>query len=457
MPSWPLGEALAHDFSVYVMTNHGRPDLLARTLDSLRQSDVGTDFSVFSHPPRMAFLDFFVACFEAVGTDRRYVVQIEDDVVVNQHLLHNLRNWTARRDPQFGVGYGFVSQGVAGDRGRQARSALGIYRSCEFTHGSCLALVPAAEVPALCAAMRARMVPKTPPQFGGDLLLSGAVWDWSKRVYLHEPALAETDIGTSSIRCHPVTPDHAAQDNFHPRWRSPGCIVPVRNATGDWLIRSGTIDEHLILANDEYGLDSLPARPTVVDAGAHIGTVARRVLRLRPNATVAAGEMDPVNVDLLRSNTWSVRDRVTVVEAALVGKPRELRVGCLHGPYNTVGHFVEQAGAAGRGSVFDQRQNRPALLAQLTLADIVERCGDIDLLKLDIEGCEFDVLTNAGRRLFGRIGAVAMEVNPWAMPGGGVQAPVAMLRACYQHVEIQKHDPANLREQFMIRAAHRTL
>jgi len=104
-------------------------ECLTRTLLSLRESDIGNDFEVCMGPPWTPqvltdpeaklymdpwWKDTLMRKSEesTAGGKRGYVLRLEDDVIVNRHILHNVKTWPALDEPQFGMGDLFNYDGM---------------------------------------------------------------------------------------------------------------------------------------------------------------------------------------------------------------------------------------------------------------------------------------------------------------------------------------------------------
>jgi FkbM family methyltransferase len=129
---------------------------------------------------------------------------------------------------------------------------------------------------------------------------------------------------------------------------------------------------------------------TIIDAGGHVGLFsllasqyARRVIVLeasRENAATAglnAIRNRRDNVDVRHRALWHEQGTITFATGAHTG-----------------------GGAAGDG-------DEP--VQTVTLDDVLSEVGAVDLLKIDIEGAEYDVLSNAGQ--LASIGAVVGELH----------------------------------------------
>ncbi len=100
-------------FRVFVHTCSARREKLGPTLESLDASDLKGRYEVLEapmgHPTvihawwsetmrRLASEPFFE------GKPPRFILRLEDDVIVNRHILHNVASWQALHEPNFGFG-----------------------------------------------------------------------------------------------------------------------------------------------------------------------------------------------------------------------------------------------------------------------------------------------------------------------------------------------------------------
>jgi len=113
--------------------------------------------------------------------------------------------------------------------------------------------------------------------------------------------------------------------------------------------------------------------PFILDGGSHIGLSVIRFKLLYPKAHVIAFEADPFIAEVLQHNLSSLRlQSVEVIQAALWIE-------------NTCVAFEPDGADGGR-----IHSAGPSRVPAVRLADYIQR--PVDLLKLDIEGAEFDVL-----------------------------------------------------------------
>lgn len=147
-----------------------------------------------------------------------------------------------------------------------------------------------------------------------------------------------------------------------------------------------------VLWSDEYRLQcmDLPKDATVVDLGGNIGTFCVAAHHYFPTAQLVAYEPSLSNVEMFKMNA----------------------------PYATI---IQKAAAAKTGTVrFEQGKNFVGLrvlkeggeeIQSVSLDDIVKDFDRVDLLKVDIEGSEYDLFNNASPETFQKIQRIVMETH----------------------------------------------
>jgi FkbM family methyltransferase len=158
-------------------------------------------------------------------------------------------------------------------------------------------------------------------------------------------------------------------------------------------------------------LDRLPRPLRVVDLGANIGLYGALIRAREPDAGIVAFEPDPVNLRLLRAcmqlnaglGDWqlvpacaAVRDGVVSFDAS--GQP-DSRV-------------TDERAAPGR--------------LRVEARDVFPFLEGVHLLKIDIEGSEWDLLAD---ERFGGPAVTVLEYHPFACPGDDPHAEVDRLLA----------------------------
>jgi FkbM family methyltransferase len=174
-----------------------------------------------------------------------------------------------------------------------------------------------------------------------------------------------------------------------PRSRSYECLVP-----DDALW--GAVKDNLILREYERaGISLSRYTGTVIDAGAHVGlfslqaaTYASKVIALEPH---------PSNYTLLMRNAKrnSCPSVVTIPKAL----------------WHESGWAQFYQGQDSGGSSLSLRKGPSFKVATISLDELVGTTGNVDLLKLDIEGAEFPVLERCRPQTLSSIGSIAAEVH----------------------------------------------
>ncbi len=164
---------------------------------------------------------------------------------------------------------------------------------------------------------------------------------------------------------------------------------------------------HRMFARDEYELDGVApgSWDTVIDLGAHIGTFAYRAAPLARR--VLSYEPTPESFELLAENVSALAN-VTPHRMAVSGSRGTLTL--YRGPSPSRNSVVPRDGAGAEDAF---------TVESLTLEDVfrehrVERC---DLLKVDVEGAEYDVLYALPAERWASIRRVRMEYH--LVPGKG--------------------------------------
>lgn len=142
---------------------------------------------------------------------------------------------------------------------------------------------------------------------------------------------------------------------------------------------------------------------TIIDGGAHSGLFTLYARALNPLVPIVAVEPEEGNLALLKKHLSdnSVRG-VEVISGALAGTYGKKKLVLSEDSHN---HRLEMPG--------DEVNQVTAVVQGYSLSDILKRCpsGMVGLLKLDIEGGEYDVFAGADAGVFSRIQAIIMEYH----------------------------------------------
>lgn len=163
-----------------------------------------------------------------------------------------------------------------------------------------------------------------------------------------------------------------------------------------------------VFAEDAYRLEELvqPLGPSLValDVGSQVGCFALALARLVPGAIVHAYEASPTTANWTRENVTrnALEDRITV-HAVAVGAEG----GTLTMPDNG-----QASGLNGLTSSDARMVTVPAVSFD---AAVAEAGGQVDLVKIDTEGAEYDIVLASSPQAWDTVRAVVLEYHP--VPG----------------------------------------
>jgi FkbM family methyltransferase len=148
-------------------------------------------------------------------------------------------------------------------------------------------------------------------------------------------------------------------------------------------------------------LEKTRGRPikTIVDCGAHVGLMSLMARHYFPSAAITAIEANPWNYELCKKNCEHLS--IDVRHRALRGAGGSTSFYCKQGSF-------DQAGTIDRMYASDDQVEVDVTI--LTLGQLVQELGAIDILKLDIEGAEHEILNDLCR-FAAQIGLVAVELH----------------------------------------------
>jgi FkbM family methyltransferase len=142
--------------------------------------------------------------------------------------------------------------------------------------------------------------------------------------------------------------------------------------------------------------------PVIVDIGANSGLFALRTKQLNPSARVLCYEPFPPNFEQLQTTISANKlDSVDSFQAAVGASPGRAKL-FIH-KRNVGGHSFYATEAQNTDYVDVEVVTLPSILC------VVEQ--DVDVLKLDCEGAEFDILMNLGADEARRIQRIIVETT----------------------------------------------
>ena len=155
-------------------------------------------------------------------------------------------------------------------------------------------------------------------------------------------------------------------------------------------------------------------RPLILDCGANVGIATCWFKQRWPSARVVAFEADPAIARVLASNVLSLGlNQVEVVPAAIGGAAGTAR-------------FLQKGTDSGRISG-EAEQGAGVEVPVVRLRDYL--VDKVDLLKLDVEGAEFEALLDCGDRL-GLVHALFVEYHSFSHRSQELDRMLALLKGC---------------------------
>jgi len=152
-----------------------------------------------------------------------------------------------------------------------------------------------------------------------------------------------------------------------------------------------------IFAEELYKFKSKSKEPLIYDCGANIGMSCLYFKKLYPNAKIKAFEADPKIVKILENNLKKnkIIDDVEIINSAVWID------------YNGL-EFASE-GADG-GSIYGDKNK--VKVSSIRLKDWLEKEEKIDMLKIDIEGAEYEVLKDCKDSL-SNVDNLFVEYHSW--------------------------------------------
>jgi len=174
-----------------------------------------------------------------------------------------------------------------------------------------------------------------------------------------------------------------------------------------------------IFVRQAYGMGLSSPRPVILDCGANIGLATIYFKRRFPLARVIAFEPNPDSFNRLAAN---------IKRNDLEGI--ELRNEALGGS-NSTGYLVLPRGTSeshAASIALSESNGSPSVPVQcILLSSVVENLERVDLVKLDIEGPEYEVLTDLERSgLLSRVGAFIIEYHE-RLASGPIESALSLL------------------------------
>jgi FkbM family methyltransferase len=153
--------------------------------------------------------------------------------------------------------------------------------------------------------------------------------------------------------------------------------------------------------------------PRIIDVGAHIGVATHYFKRTHPTANLTAVEPHPVAFNLLQENcSWNRLENVSFIHAAVVTETQKATNQnhiTLH--TDAQGEWLSSTSILERGWNAGQDGMHEITVPAITLTELINN-QPVQLLKMDIEGAEWDVLLSAGEELR-LVERLVLEYHPY--------------------------------------------
>lgn len=163
-------------------------------------------------------------------------------------------------------------------------------------------------------------------------------------------------------------------------------------------------------ASDHFYIDAFSNPPVIVDLGAGKGTFSSELLRLYPNCTMILVEPDPSLVHAL-TTSFADNANIYVLNAAIANRLHNYTRLYLSKDwqFNSIYKHISELGES-------RNEDTGIDVQAITLKDLYSRFDikSIDLLKMDIEGAEFEVFDSFSTEDFERICQISVEFHDFA-------------------------------------------
>lgn len=158
----------------------------------------------------------------------------------------------------------------------------------------------------------------------------------------------------------------------------------------------------IVFIEEDYRFEAASPRPRILDCGSNIGLSILYFKHLHPHASIKAFEPDPLTYSLLRRNL--IRNKLSGVET------HALALGSETGQREFF-HDPEHPGSVCMSFVPQSVVPVSERVQVARLSGFVD--GEVDFLKLDVEGAELEVIEDlAARGKLRLIREMAVEVHP---------------------------------------------
>jgi len=174
--------------------------------------------------------------------------------------------------------------------------------------------------------------------------------------------------------------------------------------------------------------------PIIIDIGANVGYFSLFILSQHPKARVIAFEPLKANILLLEKHkAINNLDNLNICEQAVHGTEKSITIN-----YNDSIDYSVGASILNRA-----KGNESITIPALSIPDIFKENNitNIDLLKIDCEGAEYNIIFNCPDECFKKIENIVIEVHDWVPEEQGTPASlIAFLEAKNYSVNFIKNE-----------------
>jgi hypothetical protein len=180
----------AEPIEVIVFAAPGRDEAHRRCYASIEASDIGKDYVVRENPPNVVPREHWRQTHRrAACAKSEFALVLEDDCLVNKHILHNCRTWPATRDGHFTAGWLYSPGGLFSGKDEW-------YNKGMEWHGTVAVLYRTEKLGALVEAAWNWMIENDSAAW--DIAISRAILVAGLGLRVHGPCLAEHMIDVPS-------------------------------------------------------------------------------------------------------------------------------------------------------------------------------------------------------------------------------------------------------------------
>ncbi len=213
---------------VIIFACRGRDAAHERLFASLEASDIGKNYTVMMHPEGMHRNEHWRLTHEhAANAKGEFVIVLEDDVIVNRHILKNVETWGWKEHKDFGAGWIYNPGGYSnrdtwykGPRAWAMTPGV-VYRTKDLPR---IIEVAWQQMSTVSPAQAARPgVPAIPASaMPWDCAVAYAAHDGGKRIRVHYPSLVEHPNDLPSALGNPSESMlRTSRGTFDPDWERP--------------------------------------------------------------------------------------------------------------------------------------------------------------------------------------------------------------------------------------------